>query len=70
MTEKNENWFQRNWYSIVVKGTLYLGILSLLTFVVSLALYWAFGYETLLGVKISVVLFFISASIGALKGLR
>jgi hypothetical protein len=70
MTEKNENWFQRNWYIIVVKGALYLGILSLLTFVVSLALYWAFGYETMLGIKISVVLYIISACIGALKGLR
>ena len=59
MTEIKENWFLRNWYIIVIKGTLYLVILSLLTFVVSLAIYWAFGYETLLGIKISVVLFYI-----------
>jgi hypothetical protein len=35
-----------------------------------LILYWAWGVETLLGIKIAVVLWFGSQMLGVLKGLK
>lgn len=68
--EKKESWFTRNWFGIVSVGSKWGARAGAFLFFVSLILYWAWGVETLLGVKIAVVLWFGSQALGVLKGLR
>lgn len=68
--EKKESWFARNWFGIVSEGSKWGARAAALFFFGSLVLYWAWGVETLLGVKIAVVLWFGSQMLGVLKGLK
>ena len=63
-------WFQRNWYEIVDKTARYSAILALILFVGSLVLFWLFKYETMIGIKIAVVIWIFSQIVGTLRGLR
>ncbi len=70
MDVKNTGWFRRNWFEIVVKLARYSGILALIVFICSLVLFWAFEYETINGIKASVIIWLFSQIIGALRGLK
>lgn len=64
------DWIKDNWYNIVTKVAKYTGIVSLITFIGSMSLYWFGGYDTLDGVKIAATAWIISSIVSALKGLK
>jgi hypothetical protein len=68
--EKKEGWFIRNWYGIVHYGARYLTILAICIFVLSMILFWVGGFETLMGIKLVVIIWFVALILGALKGLK
>jgi hypothetical protein len=70
MAVKNTGWFRGNWHEIVDKSARYSGILALIVFICSLVLFWAFEYETINGIKASVIIWLFSQVIGALRGLK
>jgi hypothetical protein len=68
--ERKEGWFIRNWYGIVHYGARYLTILAFFIFALSLILFWVGGFETLMGIKLAVIIWFVTQILRALKGLK
>ena len=68
--KKKEGWFIRNWFGIVHYGAKYLLIIAICIFAFSLILFWVGGFETLLGIKLAAIIWFVALILGALKGLK
>jgi hypothetical protein len=68
--ERKESWFLRNWFGIVHYGSRYLTILAICLFAFSMILYWVAGYETIIGVKSAVIIWFAAQILGILRGLK
>ncbi len=67
---KKEGWFSRNWYGIVLYGAKYLTIIAICIFALSMILFWVGGFETLIGIKLAAIIWFVAQILRVLKGLK
>ncbi|MEY4602774.1 MAG: hypothetical protein RIT43_66 [Bacteroidota bacterium] len=65
-----KKWLSENWFDLVSVVSRVLVISGVALFVVSLLVFYLWNIETILGVKVAVILFFAGRMLGVLKGLR
>jgi len=65
-----KKWLEENWFDLVSISAKVLTISGIVLFGLCLAVYYVWKIETLPGVKIAVILFFIGRILSILRGLR
>ncbi len=65
-----KKWFSANWYDLVLVSSKVLYFLAIVFFAGSLLLYFAMGFNTLLGIKIAAAFYIAGGLISSLKGLK